>query len=82
MSKRITIQTTIFGGLPVEADVVIHPSEPDVGIFSESVEIDELRWRRRARRGRWVKGRPLTGYLMDRLTLTDHERIAEDALEY
>lgn len=44
MSRHVEFETTIKGGLPVIVKAVLHPPEPDVGIFEWQPEIHSIEW--------------------------------------
>jgi hypothetical protein len=81
--STITFDSTILGGLPVEVEARICPAEPDVGIFRDWAEIEDIRFpsRLRKRDNKRIKGAALPERIAARLTDRDHERLEEDALE-
>lgn len=44
MSTEVEAEARILGGLPVLVIGRLHPAEPDVGIFDEQPEIDDICW--------------------------------------
>jgi len=44
MSIEIETEARIFGGLPVLVFATVYEAEPDVGIFDEQIEIDDICW--------------------------------------
>ena len=44
MAKTIEADCTILGGLPVIAVGRVYPPEPDVGIFTNQADLDDLQW--------------------------------------
>jgi hypothetical protein len=83
MSRSITFESTILGGLPVEVEARIHRAEPDVGIFHEQVEIEVIRWpgRFRQRDRKFVQGSYLSDLILNRMSPFDDERLCDAALE-
>lgn len=67
MPRYVEFETTIKGGLPVIVKALLHPPEPDIGIFDWQPEY-ELHW---------LKGKPC--YL--KISEDDHERIMEECLD-
>lgn len=72
MSERIQFEDRVLGGLPVLVKARIYPAEPDVGIFSEQVEIEEVCW---------LSGKPLSDKVNARITTDDIEALQLAALE-
>lgn len=67
MSRLAEFETTINGGLPVLVKAVIHPPEPDVGIFDWQPEFDIF----------WIRG----GRCNINLSDADWRRIENECLE-
>jgi hypothetical protein len=44
MATEVEAEARILGGLPVLVIGRLHPAEPDVGIFDEQPEIDNICW--------------------------------------
>lgn len=67
----------ILGGLPVDVEANIYPSDPDVGIFHEQVEITGIFWP-------WRKGdkkaRPIPEQMWERITSDEQETLQREAL--
>lgn len=74
MSTTVHFTSYIKGGLPVEVEARIHPSEPDVGIFEPQVEIEDIRWPGK-------KGKTVPDKLFQYALLNDSEKLMLDALE-
>lgn len=79
---RVTFDSTILGGLPVEVTASIIGAEPDVGIMSESADIEMICFhgRRRKRDGKWIKGSPVPPKVFDRAIKEDGDDLIEQAL--
>lgn len=67
MSRHVEFETTIKGGLPVIVKAILHPPEPDVGIFYWQPEYEMF----------WLKGKPC--YL--EISEGDHDRIMEECID-
>jgi len=70
MSTEIEFETTVRGGLPVIVTCRLYPAEPDVGISTESVEIDNICW---------PSGKTITDRVWRSIPQADFDRIAEEA---
>lgn len=73
MSRLLEISASVKGGLPVIALVRTWPAEPDVGIFSTQVEIEDILW---------TNGKPVTQRVYDSIPASDLEAIKEKAIDY
>jgi hypothetical protein len=74
MSHSLTFDARILGGLPVVVRANIYPAEPDVGIFSEQVEVVDIYWPGR-------KGKPIPQHMWERLGTKGIHALQEEALE-
>jgi hypothetical protein len=72
MSREIEVGARILGGLPVLVFATIYPAEPDIGIFSEQVEVGEVCW---------LSGKPLPDKVCKRMKRKDDDACIEAVRE-
>ena len=78
----VEFDSTIRGGLPVLVYATIFPAEPDVGIFSPQVEIEDIFWQpRRGKYNRKAALRSIPQKLFDQAMENDRESLEHEALE-
>lgn len=70
--SKCEIETTIKGGLPVIVRASVHPAEPDVGIFTKQVDIDDICW---------LSGKSVSRKIYNSISAEDFERIATEVIE-
>lgn len=68
--SEVTFQTTVRGGLPVLVTCRLHPAEPDVGLFVEQAEIDDICW---------LSGKTISDRVWRSIPQEDFDRIEEEA---
>jgi hypothetical protein len=71
MSTPTEADARILGGLPVIVIGRIYPAEPDVGIFDEQPEVEDICW---------STGKPIPTHMWERLTDADYEACKEALL--
>jgi len=72
MSYVAEAKARILGGLPVIVIGRIHPAEPDVGIFDEQPEVEDICW---------SSGKPIPTHMWERLSDADYDACKEALLE-
>lgn len=72
MSREVEFETTVRGGLPVWVLVRLYPEEPDVGIFHEQAEVEDIQW---------LSGKTISDQVWASIPQADFDRIAEEARE-
>jgi hypothetical protein len=72
VSRATSFESTVLGGLPVWVEARVHRPEPDVGIFHEQVEIEDICW---------LSGKTLPPKVQDRIKDDDIERLQYEALD-
>lgn len=68
MSKEVEAEAFILGGLPVLVFATAYPAEPDVGIFNDWIEIDDICW---------MSGKSLPDSMHKRMKRKDDEACIE-----
>jgi hypothetical protein len=71
MARQTEADARILGGLPVIVIGRIYPAEPDVGIFDEQPEVEDICW---------STGKPIPTHMWERLTDADYEACKEALL--
>lgn len=72
MAHRIEACAHILGGLPVLVIGRIHPAEPDVGIFDEQPEVEDICW---------SSGKPIPTHMWEKLSDADYDVCREALLD-
>jgi hypothetical protein len=72
MARQTEADARILGGLPVIVIGRIYPAEPDVGIFDEQPEVEDICW---------STGKPIPSHMWERLTDKDFDACKEALLE-
>jgi hypothetical protein len=77
MSRNIEADARVLGGLPVIVVGRVHPAEPDIGIFHEQPEVEDICW---------STGKSIPTHMWERLTQDDLDACANaltgEAVEY